>query len=68
METTSTRLNAQLRAQLRTAVDQAVRERLGEPVEACPECGASIRELTRPVHGCTTCANRFWRRRQRARR
>jgi hypothetical protein len=52
---------------LRDVIDQHVGERTSPPAgSACPECGADRRDLPAPVAGCTTCANRFWRRRQRA--
>jgi hypothetical protein len=67
MKTPSTHqpLTAAQRAHLRAQIDQAVRARIGQPTEPCPECGADTRLIAAPVYGCTTCANRFWRRRQR---
>lgn len=68
METSTTRrrLNSTERQALRTAIDHAVRARLGTPTWACPECGASLIDLPAPVHGCTTCHNRYSLRRRRA--
>jgi hypothetical protein len=69
METpTSRRLNRTERQALRAAIDHAVRARLGTPRRACPECGANLTDLPAPVHGCTTCANRYSLRRRRAER
>ena len=69
MKTPSThhRLTAAVRLRLQMQIDLAVRARLAPPADPCPECGADTRLLTRAVHSCTTCANRFWRRRQRRR-
>jgi hypothetical protein len=63
------RLTPELRRHLRLAVSATVRDATAPPPEhACGECGADRRDLPEPVLGCSTCANRFWRRRDRARR
>lgn len=59
-------LTAEQRQALRAEIDQTVRAGLEPPQHACPECGTDLRDRTTPVYGCTTCANRYWRRRQRA--
>jgi hypothetical protein len=68
MQTPSTPLNAELRRQLRRAIDQAVRARLEPAGDPGPECGTDWRDRSTPVHACTTCANRVWRRKQRSHR
>ena len=60
-------LSLHLRDLLRQAIDQYVRARTTPPAtRCCGECGADYSDLPGPVLGCSTCANRFWRRRQRA--
>lgn len=67
METAS--LSAEQRRYLRKTISDLVRGRTKPPAGyACAECGADLRDLPGPVQGCTTCANRYWRRRQRASR
>jgi hypothetical protein len=66
MKTATSRLTASQRRALRAAIDHAVRTRLGTPARTCPECGANLTDLPAPVYGCTTCHERYWRRRQRA--
>jgi hypothetical protein len=63
------RLTVESRRHLRLTVSRLVREATAPPPEhACAECGADRRDLPSPVLGCGTCANRFWRRRDRRRR
>lgn len=64
---TPTTLTATQRRQLRLAIDKAMRDQLEPTKDGCPECGTEWRDRTTPVTGCTTCANRAWRRRQRRR-
>jgi protein-arginine kinase activator protein McsA len=60
-------LTATQRNHLRTAIDQAVRQRLTPPAKACPECGTDLSSLkSRATYGCQTCADRLYRRRTRS--
>lgn len=69
MDTTNrpTTLTATQRHQLRSAIDQAVRQRLTPPSKACPECGTDLTaSRSRATYGCQTCADRLYRRRTRS--